>query len=286
MSSPRTTPNETELKDVSAACSQLWELDSGRCIPGTDYEIDLQKGKKSSWHRGDVAAAPLFKFVKDEVLQRDTVRTFIALLDNYQAETGVAEKITKEEAKEDLAFLHAIISTPPMQYVKNYLLATGHLKDGSDEELRIFVQHLWFRPYRRETRNDSSGFEHVFLGEIRDNEVIGLHNWLRIYQEEQSSNLNFVGYITPKSAAASPTGMDPNHDQVVSMQFEWNGCFKPVGTSFIGTSPEFEIALYTLCYVGGQGSTRVALGPYAVDVKVHTIGGSFLGSAYPSEPKA
>ena len=34
----------------------------------------------------------------------------------------------------------------------------------------------WFKLYRREARNDSSGFEHVFVGECRDGKVIGIIN--------------------------------------------------------------------------------------------------------------
>ena len=30
------------------------------------------------------------------------------------------------------------------------------------------VYDLWFAPYRRITNNDSSGFEHVFVGEEKD----------------------------------------------------------------------------------------------------------------------
>ena len=44
---------------------------------------------------------------------------------------------------------------------------------------------LWFGLYRRKVDNDSSGFEHVFCGEVRDSsgdrqadKVTGLHNWL------------------------------------------------------------------------------------------------------------
>lgn len=45
---------------------------------------------------------------------------------------------------------------------------------------------MWFEPYNRSkgTELDSSAFEHVFLGEITKNTVIGLHNWMRIYDEE------------------------------------------------------------------------------------------------------
>jgi hypothetical protein len=38
---------------------------------------------------------------------------------------------------------------------------------------------------------------------------------------------------------------------VLSVQFDWKGQRKPVTTLLVGTSPEFELALYTLCFVAG-----------------------------------
>lgn len=34
------------------------------------------------------------------------------------------------------------------------------------------LDYLWFGLYRRQTQNDSSGFEHVFVGEERDVRVV------------------------------------------------------------------------------------------------------------------
>lgn len=35
----------------------------------------------------------------------------------------------------------------------------------------------------------------------------------------------------------------------MTIQFAWNGNLKPVSTSFIGTSPAFELALYSLVFL-------------------------------------
>lgn len=44
---------------------------------------------------------------------------------------------------------------------------------------------MWFTAYSRTAGVlDSSGFEHVFLGEIRNRDVLGMHNWMRMYDEE------------------------------------------------------------------------------------------------------
>ena len=43
---------------------------------------------------------------------------------------------------------------------------------------------------------DSSGFEHVFVGETRgDSEVIGFHNWIQFYLQERAGYVDYQGYI-------------------------------------------------------------------------------------------
>ena len=35
----------------------------------------------------------------------------------------------------------------------------------------------------------------------------------------------------------------------ISLTFTWNGTQKPYGSFFLGTSPELEMALYTVCFM-------------------------------------
>lgn len=42
---------------------------------------------------------------------------------------------------------------------------------------------------------DSSSFEHVFVGECREDEFIGLHNWLQIYLQEKAGIIDYHGYF-------------------------------------------------------------------------------------------
>lgn len=43
------------------------------------------------------------------------------------------------------------------------------------------------------------------------------------------------------------------------MQFNWDGYFKQVGSAVIGSSPEFDFALYSLCYITRPGKRSVNL---------------------------
>lgn len=68
--------------------------------------------------------------------------------------------------------------------------------------------------------------------------------------------------------------------QLLTIQFEWNGVLKSLSSSLVGVSPEFEIALYTLCFFVGGEDNQVYLGPYSVNIKCYRLGNK-IGSAFP-----
>lgn len=82
----------------------------------------------------------------------------------------------------------------------------------------------------------------------------------------------------PSSMSSRPTcrhngqQQDVNaHERMLTLQFSWGGQTKDVSSMFIGTSPEFELALYSLCFLAGQEDNVVEVG--AVDpVWVRTAG--------------
>jgi poly(U)-specific endoribonuclease len=137
----------------------------------------------------------------------------------------------------------------------------------------------------------------VFLGEIKNEEVTGLHNWIQLYDEEKRTRLNYLGlslslyltfrpfgplsftlslslspsgYILPKRAPSSGGyRVAPQDQQLVTIQFAWNDFLKKCSSSFIGTSPEFEVALYTLCFLQQQEKYLVTCGPYRVEISCY-----------------
>ncbi|BFI14566.1 poly(U)-specific endoribonuclease [Marchantia polymorpha subsp. ruderalis] len=277
-----TDPSNDELEDVAAACAKLWELDINRLTPGTDYEIDCGEGKKM-YQREDMEENALFRHLDPSVFRRPTYARFVALLDNYNASMSVSERKSREEEQEEEAFVEEISRTAPIQYLKKYLSSKGIVR-GGDEQFKNMLRNLWFKMFDRSGTDDSSSaFEHVFVGEIkrgRDNsdEVSGLHNWIQFYLEEAKGTLDYQGFILPRRRGDE---LPDSQSQLLTVQFKWNGFLKPLSSTLVGVSPEFEMALYTLCFYGGQEDNHVQLGPYSVNIKVYPLGRNGIGSAFP-----
>ena len=51
-----------------------------------------------------------------------------------------------------------------------------------------------------------------------------------------------------------------DQERMLTLQFSWGGQTKDVSSMFIGTSPEFELALYSLCFLAGQEDNVVEVG--------------------------
>ncbi|PNH03929.1 Poly(U)-specific endoribonuclease-B [Tetrabaena socialis] len=278
MAAPEPTPEE--LASLIEAGKRLWALDENRLTPGVDYAINLQSGK-SMWQRGDAAPEKLFKGVKKDVWTEPTFVIFYALLDNYSSETGVAEVEGAQEKKEISDFLDAVLRTKVMKYCHKYCVERG-MASASVADFKKQLIQMWFSFYRRDGGgNDSCGFEHVFVGESKGDTITGFHNWIQFYIEEGRGNVDYVGYVRPK------TGRDnaDDEDRLVSVQFSWKGEEKSVSTFFVGTSPEFELALYTMCFLCGEGEkTFLEIAQYDLNVVCYRISSKYgdkVATAYP-----
>ncbi|CAN6587561.1 unnamed protein product [Malus baccata var. baccata] len=271
-------PSGEELSDLSKACNKLWELDLNRLVPGKDYEIDCGGGKKVH-QREDLAEGSLFTWLSEDIFRRPTLSRFCSLLDNYNPNAGCKEVITSEEKQEQAAFIEEISRTAPIKYLHKYLSRKGIVSE-SYQEFKRTLSTLWFDLYGRGgTSASSSAFEHVFVGEIKqcgEEEVSGLHNWLQFYLEEAKGRVDYQGYIFPRRRGQTPD----SETQLLTIQFEWNGVLKAVSSTLVGVSPEFEIALYTLCFYMGGEDNRIELGPYQVNIKCYSFG-ERIGSVFP-----
>jgi Endoribonuclease XendoU len=91
--------------------------------------------------------------------QRATYKTFIALLDNYNAETGVQESVSSAERREVQDFITAVMQTKPMQYCHLYCRAKNpNMVPAGQNDFADLLKTIWFELYRRSGQVDSSGF--------------------------------------------------------------------------------------------------------------------------------
>ena len=153
-------------------------------------------------------------------------------------ETGTAEAFGARERQEMSNFLDACMQTAPVQYVHRLLAEKArcpcarppsicatwqswaqywpasqqHVPDlhgcarqqglmgQSPQQWKDALFQMWFALYKREVANDTSGFEHTFVGEVdkRENCIKGMHNWVQWYIEESRGNVQYHGYLNPR----------------------------------------------------------------------------------------
>ncbi|XP_029653889.2 poly(U)-specific endoribonuclease-C, partial [Octopus sinensis] len=202
---------------------------------------------------------------------------FRALLDNYEMQLGEAEFYTFEEKQETLHFIDTIMTTEVMKEAHKFLVEHG--KAPEDEiEFKTKILRLWFKLVRRtkgDRDQDSSSFEHVFVGETKQEGMIGLHNWMQYYLQEKASNIDYQGY------KKRCTVLDDEVDRIICTKFLWRGrTGKAACSMFLGSSPEFDIAVFTTCFLMGKiGHCDYQIGEYEVEVVVYPFG-SVIGTAY------
>ncbi len=146
--------------------------------------------------------------VRAEAYQKPTIVKLLPLHNNYLFLTGQPEMVTNEEISEESQFLDAIMTTPPMKKMEKFLVDKGFISASqrttrgngnvsqNNRAVRDAIQQIWFGLYSRENRTlGSSGFEHIFLGEIKNGQVSGFHNWIFFSKEESNNKLNYKGRI-------------------------------------------------------------------------------------------
>ncbi|MFH4976618.1 hypothetical protein AB6A40_003327 [Gnathostoma spinigerum] len=227
----------------------------------------------------DDARERLFQYVDQRLLQQPTYRKFIALLDNYDPRTGITEYDSLEEKTEIMAFMDAVTSTEVWKELYNFfkLKVEGHPYASTQQTFRDSVHRLWFDSYSRAAgRMDTSGFEHTFVGEFKNNEVVGAHNWIRFYELERnkSSEFDYKGFLVKRFKV------------MAAVKFSWRNKMKKSTSFLVGSSPEFDFALYTLCFLTRRKNVcEVEINGCPLSVKSYPLyqnNKAFIGSIYPS----
>ncbi|XP_022784958.1 poly(U)-specific endoribonuclease-like [Stylophora pistillata] len=166
----------------------------------------------------------LFMLVKgggsrgEKKLQSPVFTTFHDLLVDYQA---APYNFEQQHVKN---FISAVTQpSGPVEAAFNYLKTQKKALPYGVNTLTKFgevLKKMWFLY--------SHGFKHVFVGNERTYDFNGFHNWYQFYTEEP----NFLR----------------------GFSFTWRGLQKGAPSSmFVGTSPAFDLALFTTCFLQGRG---------------------------------
>jgi poly(U)-specific endoribonuclease len=134
--------------------------------------------------------------VKPEALQLPTIRKVLTIYDNYKLDTRESEYISPAQRQEESLLVDTFLSTNLMSAAMRFLADKGFVKKDY-YEYKDALRTLWFNLYSRgEGKIGSSGFEHVFLTELKlGTELSGLHNWIYFNAEELKKRLDYLGYI-------------------------------------------------------------------------------------------
>lgn len=74
---------------------------------------------------------------------------------------------------------------------------------------------------------------------------------------------------------------DPARSRLISLKFKWQNDVKRLSSMFIGTSPEFEMAVYTVVFLCGHvGDNPLLIDNHLVNIRMFRHG-NHLATAYP-----
>ncbi|XP_048510487.1 endoribonuclease CG2145-like isoform X1 [Athalia rosae] len=281
--------NPTFSKGNTVTNDDLQKLSEALFIKDTNNAkryITLNLQQRSSGST-DQAPQPLLA-VRPEALQIPTIQKVIALYNNYEQDIRTNEYVSPAERAEESLLVDTFLSTNVMSYAMRFLADKGFVRQDY-YEYKDTLRRLWFNLYSRgDGKIGSSGFEHVFLSELhragqgspnrQTDEILGLHNWIYYYNEEVNNHANYLGYVKKLDLGDKAS--------IIKVHTKVNNIDKPVTTMFVGTSPELEMALYTVCfYARPDGDCPVSLGGSPFTIKTHKFryrGKDLIGSAYPN----
>ena len=225
----------------------------------------------------DCSQNNLFSSVDKSIFTKPVYKKLISLYDNYINNIAVKEEVTAGERKEENEFIDEVMRSTVMKETLKFLRQENVFKK-SENEFKDLLRQLWFDVYSRGQRIlGSSGFEHVFLGEKKNGTVQGFHNWVYFYHLEQKNQLNYLGHWTEVDLRGKGTGL--------SFTFKWDNDQKPFASMSIGTSPQLELAPYTVCIlVREEQDCRVSLSGKQFNVRTHIFkrprGVKYVASAF------
>ncbi|KAL1132598.1 hypothetical protein AAG570_010550 [Ranatra chinensis] len=212
--------------------------------------VDLQE--KSTGENSSPQRRPLLR-LSSEVDRVATVRLLKELFRSEGNDPSARKR-----------FIDAVVATRVMSHAIDYLRRAGKIS-GDTTEFKSILDRLWFTGYDRGGRR-SSGFKHVFMAEPGPRSIVnGFHNWVHFAVEQDQNNIEYLGWMNRRI-------FRNNKGSVLALRFRWKKMLKNLSTMFLGTSPELEMAVYTVCFLwSGGGDCEVPFERGNSNITIRTI---------------
>jgi poly(U)-specific endoribonuclease len=200
VSGPITDSSDNEIMQLS---EQLFTKDTNN--PYKYVTVDYQS---RTWAGGkdDEAPNPLLKVDEAKVFEIPTIKKMRPLFNNYEVDATVHEYVSPNEKQEEDEFIDALLQTQVMKTAMTFLQQKGVVTTNPQSH-KDLLKTVWFTIYSRgQGKQGSSGFEHVFLNELKNSTILGLHNWVYYYEMEKAGMVNYQGYMKKVELGSVSTG--------------------------------------------------------------------------------
>lgn len=183
----------------------------------------------------DIARGPLI-YIEPELRDYPSIYIIRSLYDNYEHDSRKKENRTMEKRMEENLLIDTFLNTNTMSTAMQWLSDNGFI-DPDEFERKDTLRHIWFTQFDGTT----SGFERVFLSEIyAGTDILGVQNWLYFEYLENFNRIDYMGYVDK---------LDFSDDaSLLKLNFKMNDIIRLNSTMFVGTLPELEMSLYTICF--------------------------------------
>lgn len=268
-------------RELKALSEKLFKLASKTGL-SAKVSMDSQ-GQTNMCNITDKAPKPLLKTLDPSIWEYPTIAALQKIFDNYNPDVAFVEDNTPQEKSEENEFLDLVMATDILAETYQ-TLRTKNVINGTLADFRKLLYSLWFQGYDRDGTKakviGSSGFEHVFMGELKSGKVSGFHNWLKFADEENKGRIDYLGHLADAQFESGFQG--------ITNVFKWKGQLKCISSMLVGTPPELDLAMFTTCFLTRKSrKCYLRYNGKEFYITAHGMksnGKEYIGTAFPDFP--
>ena len=233
-------------------------------------KLNLQN-RTTSPNVTDGAKYPLFE-IEPELLDFPSISVTRTLYNSYEHDYRKKLNRTLEIREHENLLIDTFLNTNVMATTMQWLADRGFI-DPDDFERKDVIRRVWFTMFS----GSSCGFERVFASENYGTDLIGVQDWIYFENQETLKRIDYMGYADKLNLGSTSS--------LLKLNFQMDGIIRPNATIFVGTMPELEMSLYTICFYARQNNAcPVSLGGTKFHIYTHAFtyfGNDIIDLAFP-----